>query len=257
MPVIVLLTDFGSKDYFVGVMKGVIASINPVVHVVDLTHEIAPQNIRQASFVLWASRKSFPEDTIFVSVVDPGVGSTRKIICGKLDGRIFIAPDNGILDYIAAETNEKEFYVVSNQTYFLKDISSTFHGRDIFAPVSAHLSRGMRMGELGERFRYPEVRPFHKKISPGKNNGEVVYQDRFGNVFTDLEWDDSLLVSRPYIKVGTKSVSKFYLSYSEAQSKTVVGIKGSSGLLELAMNRGDAARSLKTKIGQKIILTTR
>ncbi|MCL5267760.1 MAG: SAM-dependent chlorinase/fluorinase [Bacteroidetes bacterium] len=257
MAVIVLLTDFGVKDYFVGAMKGVIASVNPVVHVVDLTHEIERQDVRQASFVLWASRKSFPEDAIFVNVVDPGVGSKRKIICGKIDGQIFLAPDNGLLDYVAAEANEKEFYAVTSEGFFLKNVSSTFHGRDIFAPVSAYLSRGIRLNELGERFLYPEVKPFYKAIDTGKNTGEVVYHDRFGNVFTNFLWDDILLAKASNVKMGARVVSRFYLSYSEAQGRAVSGIRGSSGLLELAINRGDAARSLKTKIGQKIILTTR
>ncbi len=257
MPLIALLTDFGNKDYFVGVMKGVIASINPIVHVVDLCHDVERQNVRQGAFVLWASRKSFPEDTIFVNVIDPGVGSDRQILCARLDGQTFIAPDNGLLDYVVAEAREKEFYTVVNERYFLKKVSSTFHGRDIFAPVSAFLSRGTRMNELGEKSRYPEVKPFYKRISAGKNDGEVVYHDKFGNVFTNLLWDDILPDSKAVVKVGPKIISRFCRSYSESAGRTVSGIKGSVGLLELAVNHGDASRALRTKLGQKITLTVR
>ncbi len=160
MPLIVLLTDFGNKDNFVGVMKGVISGINPVAHLIDLTHEIEPQSVQQAAFVLWASRKFFPEDSIFVNVVDPGVGSDRKIICGRVDNQIFIAPDNGLLDYVVAEANELEFYEVSNKRFFLSDVSSTFHGRDIFAPVSANISRGIRLNEPRSAIQLSESATF-------------------------------------------------------------------------------------------------
>lgn len=255
MSLVVLLTDFGEKDYFVGVMKGVIASINPVVHVVDLTHEIERQSVRQAAFVLWASRTSFPQDSVFVNVVDPGVGTDRKIICGRIDGQTFVAPDNGLLDYVAAEGNEKEFYCVTNPRFFLKNVSSTFHGRDIFAPVGAYLSRGTRLSEFGERFAYPKADKFYKTVSPGRNVGQIVYQDKFGNVFTNFLWNDRFLEGGSSVRVGNRVISRFHKSYAASPGKAVVGVKGSVGLLELAINLGDASRSLKTKVGQKITLT--
>lgn len=255
MPTIVLLTDFGSKDYFVGVMKGVISDINPVARVVDLTHEIEPQNIQQAAFVLWASRKYFPEDSIFVSVVDPGVGSDRKIICGMIDGQTYVAPDNGLLDYVAADAREMQLYTATNPRYFRKEISTTFNGRDIFAPLGAHLSRGVRLSDVGEMFRYPKVEKFYRSITKGKNEGRVVYQDRFGNVFTNFLWSDALLKGSATVRLGTRSIGKFFNSYSESRSRSVVGIKGSSGMLELAVNLGNAARLLKSSIGRKVTLT--
>ncbi len=255
MPTIVLLTDFGSKDYFVGVMKGVVSSINPVAHIIDLTHDIEPQNIRQAAFVLWASHKYFPDDAIFVCVVDPGVGSDREILCGTIDEQTFIAPDNGLLDYVAAESSDKEFHVVSNSRYFLKGVSTTFHGRDIFAPVAAHLSRGIRLNEMGEAFRYPHVDRFYRDIVKGRNEGSVVYQDRFGNIFTNLLWNDILLGGTATVKFGRRLINNFYPSYASSITNGVVGVKGSSGLLELAINLGNAARVLKSVVGQKLILT--
>jgi S-adenosylmethionine hydrolase len=257
MPTIVLLTDFGSKDYFVGVMKGVISSINPLARVVDLTHEIEPQNIRQASFVLWASRKYFPEDSIFVSVVDPGVGSERKVICGSVDGQLFVAPDNGLLDYVAAEGRDIHFYAASNPKYFRGDISSTFHGRDIFAPLAAHLSRGVKLSEIGDRFNYRRITKFYSEVHKGRNEGKVVYQDRFGNVFTSFLWDEALLVDIATVKIGANLIRRFYTTYSASPTKSVVGIKGSSGLLELAVNLGSAAKVLKSSVGQKVTLTLR
>ncbi len=255
MSAIVLLTDFGSKDYFVGVMKGVISSINPVARVVDLSHEIEPQNVRQASFALWASRKYFPDDSIFVCVVDPGVGSDRKIICGSIDGQIYVAPDNGLLDYVAAEATDIRFNVATNLRYFRPELSSTFHGRDIFAPLGAHLSRGVKLDELGERFQYPKVDRFYSNIVKGRNQGKVVYQDRFGNVFTSFLWSDSLLERKATVKMGSRTVTRFFPSYSAAGTKGVVGIKGSSGLLELAVNLGNAAKALKSSIGRTVTLT--
>jgi S-adenosyl-L-methionine hydrolase (adenosine-forming) len=255
VPTIVLLTDFGSKDYFAGVIKGVISSINPVAHVVDLTHDIEPQNVRQAAFVLWASRKYFPDDAIFVCVVDPGVGTDRKILCGKIDGQAFVAPDNGLLDYVKAESAQEEFRVVSNSRYFLNDVSTTFHGRDIFAPVAAHLSRGIRMNELGETFKYPQVDKFYREIGKGKNGGNVVYQDKFGNVFTSLVWNDILLGGAATVKIGDRLIRRFYRTYASSETKEIVGVRGSSGLLELAVNRGNAARLLKSVLGQKLTVT--
>ncbi len=257
MSLVVLLTDFGTKDYFVGVMKGVIAGINPLLKVIDLSHEIEPQNIKQASFVLWASRKFFPEDSIFVSVVDPGVGTLRKIICGRIDNQIFLAPDNGLLDYVVAEASETELYEVTNRKYFLSNFSSTFQGRDIFAPVAVHLSRGVRLSELGKRFNYQRVRPFYSMPINGRNDGEVVYYDRFGNVYTSFLWDDSLLTGRSSLKVGSKVITRFVKTYSEAKTKAPVCLKGSNGLIEIAVNSGSASKILKAKIGQKITLISK
>ena len=257
MSLVVLLTDFGTKDYYVGLMKGVLSGINPLLRVVDLTHEIEPQNVKQAAFVVWASRKFFPEDTIFVCVVDPGVGSEREIICGIIDGQTFLAPDNGLLNYVVGEAKESEFYKVNNRKLMLSNVSTTFHGRDVFAPVAAHLSRTARPTELGERFRYATVKPFYTKVKAGKNNGEIVYRDRFGNLFTNFLWDDSLLSGKPGLRINSRSISNFVRTYSEGKTRTPVCVKGSSGLVEVAVNRGDASKLVKAKVGTKIMLTMR
>ncbi len=257
MPAIVLLTDFGDQDFFVGVVKGVIANINPMARVIDLTHQIEPQNVSQAAFVLWASHKFFPDDGIFVSIVDPGVGTSRKIICGRIDGRIFVAPENGLLDYVVADAEDYEFYEVNSPEHFLPNVSTTFHGRDIFAPVAAHLSRGLRLNDLGGKFSYPKVERFYSSIRNGRNTGKVVYIDRFGNIFTSLLWNDTLLTGKSALTIGSRHITRYYHSYSESPGHAPVGIKGSSSLLEIAVNQGSAARILKARIGDKVTLLNR
>ncbi len=252
---VVLLTDFGAKDYFVGVVKGVTTRINPLLNIIDLTNEIEPQNVRQAAFVLWAARKAFAKDTIFLNIVDPGVGGDRRIICGRIDGQIFLAPDNGLLDYVVAEAKEVEVYEVKNPRLFLPSVSPTFHGRDIFAPVAAYLSLGTKLNELGDRFDYPKVATFYKKIEKGGNVGEVVYLDRFGNVFTSFLWDNSLLSGKSSVKINARVITEFVRTYSAAKKKTPVCVEGSGGLIEIAVNLGNASKILKSKIGQKVFLT--
>lgn len=255
MALIVLLTDFGIKDHFVGIMKGVIAGINPVAHVIDLTHEVSPQNLQHAAFELWASYRFFPENTIFVAVVDPGVGTHRKIIAARLDNRVYLVPDNGLLDYVVAESESCEFYFVENRKYFLQDVSSTFHGRDIFAPVAAYISKGLRLSELGGQFSYHPVKKFYTGIAEGINESTVVYIDRFGNVFTGFVWSNELLSGKARLTFGRHSVTTFSLTYGDLPEKVLGGVQGSSGLLEIAIKNGNAASLTSAKIGMKVRLT--
>jgi hypothetical protein len=146
---------------------------------------------------------------------------------------------------------------MTNKKFFLPTVSTTFHGRDIFAPVAAYLSRGTRLNELGDKFKYPQVKLFYKRIVKGKNDGETVYHDRFGNVFTNFLWDDSLLTESSSLRINSKVITKFFRSYSEGKIKTPACVKGSSGLIEIAVNLGDASKILKSKIGQKVTLISR
>ena len=148
--IIALLTDFGTKDYFVGAMKGVILNINENAKIIDITHEIEPQNIRSASFTLRACYKNFPPKTIFVAVVDPGVGSERRAILVETEDYFFIAPDNGLLSFIFNESDDFLVYEITNEKFFNQPVSQTFHGRDIFAPCAAHLSKGVLPAEFGK-----------------------------------------------------------------------------------------------------------
>ena len=188
MSVITLTTDFGTRDWFVGTMKGVIASIAPRSTVVDLTHDLPPGDIRGGAFALAASHRFFPKGTIHVAVVDPGVGSRRKAIAVQTAKGVFVGPDNGVLSWALAKEKIRAIHALENEAYFLQPVSRTFHGRDIFAPVAAHLSRGVPIQKLGPalkdfvRLDWPEPR-----VRRGGFEGEVVYIDRFGNAITNLE----------------------------------------------------------------------
>src|SRR6266478_233225 len=187
MPLITLTTDFGTRDWFAGTMKGVILGIHPRAKVVDLTHEIAPGDIWSGAFALNAACHFFPKGTIHVAVVDPGVGSSRRAITVQTTDYIFVGPDNGVLSWALAKQEIKAVHELENVDYFLPDVSATFHGRDVFAPVAAHLSRGVPVRKLGPRLKdfvrlpWPEV-----ARRPGAITGEVIFIDRFGNAITNI-----------------------------------------------------------------------
>ena len=188
MSVITLTTDFGTSDWFVGTMKGVIAGIAPKATIIDLTHDLPPGDIRGGAFALAASYRFFPKGTVHVAVVDPGVGSRRKAIAVQTAKGFFVGPDNGVLSWALVKEKAKAVHALENEAYFLKPVSQTFHGRDVFAPVAAHLSRGVPIKKLGPalkdfvRLDWPEPRR-----QRGGIEGEVVYIDRFGNAITNLE----------------------------------------------------------------------
>jgi len=186
--VITLTTDFGTGDWFVGTMKGVIASLAPGTRVVDLTHDVPPGDIRSGAFALAASHRFFPKGAIHLAVVDPGVGSGRKAIAVQTAKAVFVGPDNGVLSWALAKEKIRAIHALENEAYFLQPVSPTFHGRDVFAPVAAHLSRGVPIRKFGPalkdfvRLDWPEPR-----ARRGRIEGEVVYVDRFGNAITNLE----------------------------------------------------------------------
>jgi len=250
--IIALLTDFGDKDWFVGVMKAVILRINPNVNIIDITHEISPQNIRQAGFVLWNAYKYFPDKTIFVCVVDPGVGSERKIIAVETDKYIFIAPDCGLLDFVLSEVNVSRAVYVENKNYFLESVSSTFHGRDIFAPIAGHISRGVDLSELGSEAEVKVPAEMFIKISSvGDYEGEVIYIDRFGNLITNLKAQGKF---DGEIRVKDLVIEKVSRTYSNAKSGQAVALVNSSGLLEIGIRNGNAREVLGVGYGEKIYL---
>ena len=191
MPVVTLLTDFGLNDEYVGIMKGVILSINPSVTIVDITHHVDPQDVFQAALIIQYAFRYFPEGTIHIVVVDPGVGSDRAIIALKRLGHVFLAPDNGVLTLMLDEAGNEQIVRVDNQRYFLESISRTFHGRDIFAPVGAYLSSGMDITSFGETIPQKDLvrvsveKPYISKA--GELVGTVMWIDRFGNMITNIE----------------------------------------------------------------------
>src|SRR5688500_18250456 len=272
---IALLTDFGLSDIYVGVMKGEMRGICPEAHFIDITHHIQPQNVRQAAFALLNSYRYFPVDTIFLVVVDPGVGSARRALAAHADGFHFLAPDNGVLSYVLHERESIEIVEISNSDYALPDNSDTFHGRDIFAPAAAHLAAGVPLASLGDAISDPIMLPAPElAISGQRVVGEVVHIDHFGNVVTSvgqLRWTrperlaleprmgsekTELPIQSPtaHISVGGTTLIGICHHYSEAGRGDLLAMVGSNGYLEIAVNQGSAAARLDVTIGDRIEL---
>ena len=250
-----LLTDFGTKDYFVGAMKGTILAINENARIVDITHEIPPQNISAASFTLRACYRCFPEKTIFVAVVDPGVGSKRRAILVETADYYFIAPDNGLLSFIFNEEKDFRVYEITNEEFFHHPVSRTFHGRDIFAPSAAHLSKGKNPAEFGKEIKdfvyFRESKP--QKLSETHIEAEIIHIDHFGNLITNLKRED---LPRDFtLEINNKKVNKLCNFFAEAEKDELFMILGSAGFLEIAVFQNSAADLLNAEVGQKVLLT--
>jgi S-adenosyl-L-methionine hydrolase (adenosine-forming) len=253
MQTITLTTDFGRPDWFVGTMKGVILGIRPGAVIVDISHEISFGDIRSAAFALMASCRYFPKGTIHVAIVDPGVGSARKAIAVKTADYFLVGPDNGVLSFALRREKIKAVHRLENSKYFLRPVSRTFHGRDIFAPVAAHLSRGVSIGKLGPaqsdliRLDWPEVKARMNRIE-----GEVIYVDRFGNAITNIENRRLNSSNRPEVFSGRKRLCPVKAYYQSVPVGDAVAVPGSTGFLEICINGGSAARKLKLKTGKHV-----
>lgn len=255
--VITLLTDFGVQDGYVGTMKGVIHTINPRASVVDLSHEVSPHDILEAAYILYSAYRYFPAGTVHLIVVDPGVGSPRRIVGMMADDYIFIAPDNGVLTFIIQRADVKEIFEITNEKYFLKPISDTFHGRDIFAPVAAHLSKGVALAKLGGRIGgIKKLKIVKPRVTKEGFCGEVIHIDRFGNLITNI--DRKLLeefkvqISKFKVKVGTEVIFGISKSYADVETGKFLAIFGSSGFLEISVSQGNASKVLGVERGQKV-----
>ncbi len=273
--IIALLTDFGTKDYFVAAMKGAILSINPTAQIVDITHEIEPQNINSASFTLRACYRNFPLQTIYVAVVDPGVGSNRRAILVETDEYFFIAPDNGLLSFVFnegrsprvskgindgesknapahARTSACNVYELTNKQFFAGKVSATFHGRDVFAPVAAHLSNGVKPNEFGREItdykRFEEANP--RKFSETEIEAQIIHIDRFGNLITNLKAE--YLPAKFELEIGEKKIEKLQNYFAEAEKSEIFMIFGSAEFLEIVAFKDSAADILQAEVGQKI-----
>lgn len=250
---IVLLTDFGQQDGYVGTMKGVISGIAPAVPIIDLTHDLPPQDLCAAQFVLWNSYKHFPDGSIFVCVVDPGVGSGRHILAFH-DGRhIFIAPDNGLLDYVMSERPARHLLRVESPRVMRAEISHTFHGRDIFAPAAAHIASGFPFTMIGPMHPYTlPSSPFIEISGPSPTEATVIYIDRFGNLITNLRFTDQLIGGHVTVRGNTFPISTTYATVAEDD---LLGLPGSHGLLEVAVRNGHAAHVLEAEYGSPVLVT--
>jgi len=255
MSVITLTTDFGTRDWFVGTMKGVVLSINPDARVVDLTHDIPAGDVPAGAFCLAAASGYFPEGTIHVAVVDPGVGGPRPAIAVKTKRFIFVGPDNGLLSFALRREKVRTVRLLQNSNLFLPARSRTFHGRDLFAPVAAHLSRGVRFSEVGPLAAgYVDLGWPEPEVVGGALKGEILHIDRFGNAITNIDQTGFQEPSRFHLRLRGRrlcAVEEFYGAVPPGQP---VGVIGSSGLLEIAVNGGSAAQQLGLKKGDRITL---
>jgi len=257
-PIITLTTDFGTNDYLVGAMKGVILNINPAARIVDINHHVAPFDILDGALAIASAYKYFPPRTIHLVIVDPGVGTERRPLLVSGEKQYFVAPDNGVLSMIF----ERESCVVRHVTaehYFLNPISPTFHGRDVFAPTAAWLAKAWQTEAFGEeitdyvRFAMPKAKPAGQAIK-----GVVLRVDAFGNLMTNLTTEDvpAAMVASGDIKlaVNGKEVRKIARTFGDGIPGEPIAVFGSAGYLEIAVNRGNAARALGVNRGAEVSL---
>jgi S-adenosylmethionine hydrolase len=255
-----LLTDFGTRDYFVASLKGVILSINPEANIIDLTHDIPDYNLLAAAVVLWACYKFFPAGTIFLNVVDPQVGTERRVILARSEKYSFIAPDNGLLTLVLNE-EEVELYEIKNKKYFLIDNHSTFEARDKMAPACAWLSLGLPVSELGLPVDSVKMLDIQAPRIRGKEvEGQIIYQDKFGNLFTNLsqrliaEFLKRNAGGNLVLMAGKKKITDMVSSYAQASGDKPFFLLNSLGLLEIAFYQGSAAFRLGLAPGDKVVL---
>jgi S-adenosyl-L-methionine hydrolase (adenosine-forming) len=255
MALITLLTDFGLSDEYVGVLKGVILSINPGAAVIDVTHHIAPQNIVSAAYTLRAAYSYFPQGSVHVAVVDPGVGTARDIVAVRCAGHLFLAPDNGLLAPILQEHAPDEGFRVENESLFRHPVSPTFHGRDIFAPVAAHLSQGLPLKALGPPLNFEALQPSRvpePRMDPsGILEGDIVDVDRFGNLITNIARNhlETLGAGKLDIFLGDRIVTAMTPTYGQGKSGEIIALIGSRNCLEIAVNGARASDVLNMAHG--------
>lgn len=256
MSLITLTTDFGLADSYVGVMKGVILSIDPTATIVDISHEIAPHDVREAAYVIYTAYPYFPPDTVHVVVVDPGVGSQRRAIALRAARACFVAPDNGVLSYVLAREELGQAVSLTNPRYHRPAVSHTFHGRDIFAPVAAHLARGVPLAELGEPLTEIVTFPFSQPqvLPDGKVIAHVLHIDRFGNLILDVREGDESLSREIFLEVAGHRLWGLRHTFADVPVGELVAYIGSSGHLEIALREGNAAQRLNMEIGDEILL---
>ncbi len=256
--IITLMTDFGTSDHYVGIMKGVALNINPQVQIVDITHAIPPQDVHAAALLIDSAYRYFPTGTIHVVVVDPGVGSERRAIVCQTETAYFVCPDNGILTHILRDEERIHTVAVENSAYFLPQVSNTFHGRDIFAPVAAHLSRGEPIGQLGSPIAHPVLLPVSSpQMTDEAVIGHVIWIDSFGNLVTNLSHEIlEGLEGRNgvVIRAGTAEIDHLNHSYAESAVGEALAIIDSFNRLEISINQGNAAQTLGLKRGDTITI---
>jgi S-adenosylmethionine hydrolase len=257
--IITLTTDFGHKDPYVAIMKAVVLSIDPTLTMVDVSHEVAPQDVMDGAFVLQQSWHHFPKDTVHLVVVDPGVGTSRKAIAVRSRGHFFVGPDNGLIPLVVSQEAIEGVYELDNSAYWYLDTpSNTFHGRDIFAPVAAHLATGVSISRLGRPIQSLETLRWALPLSDDSGmQGWVVHVDHYGNCITNIPADR--LARQLYQRtlkcyVGNTIIHGFSRIYADVNSGDPVLLASSSGYLEIAIRDGNAAVLLDIRRGSNVSL---
>jgi S-adenosylmethionine hydrolase len=266
--IIGLLTDFGAKSsHYVASMKGVILNINPNAKIIDIIHNLTPYSIIEASYIIKTTYNYYPENSIFIVVIDPGVGSPREILTLKTESNyFFVGPNNGIFSNCF---NEKivECFKVENDIYFHKPVSKTFHGRDIMAPVGAYISDGVNLNEFGPKFDLKDLTKFLVTYEVLEQDKKIIstiqYIDSFGNITTNIQLDQNNKIKETNFYLNSDDIisftfkdklykSKFKSYFATVAVNSLITIRGSSGYLEISVNQGNAAKLLDIKVGDII-----
>jgi len=260
-PIITLLTDFGTRDAYVASMKGAILSVAPAAQIVDVTHEVRPQDVVEGAWLLASAFRYFPPGTVHVAVVDPGVGGERRAIAAAAGGWLFVGPDNGVLSWALDAAGDVRAVELRDARWFRGEVSRTFHGRDIFAPVAAHLAAGVPLDELGPRIddvaRLPLPQP---AIEAERIACEVVHVDRFGNAITNLDRRtfDTWASGRPHVvTAGRREIGPVRATYADAARGEPLALFESTGHLEVAVREGSADHVLGLRRGAAVIVEAR
>lgn len=257
-PLIVWMTDFGTQDSYVGVMKGVAASIAPQARLLDLTHQIRPQDVAHAAYTLRIAAPYFPTGTIFCGVVDPGVGSTRRAVAVQAGSWFFVVPDNGLLTRLLDEWPAQQAVLLDDPQYQLARISATFHGRDIFTPAAAHLAAGVPLTALGSRIDHAQLRrlPLPQTRREGSRLvGSVMHVDHFGNLITTITADDLASLTHPQVQIAPlPHALPVATTFADVPPGEPVAYLGSDNFLELAVRNGSATQQLGVGIGAEVVV---
>jgi S-adenosylmethionine hydrolase len=259
LTIITLTTDFGLKDGNVGVMKGVILGINPDVQIVDISHNISPQDIFEASLIIWRSALFFPPGSIHVVVVDPGVGTVRRPIAGQLGPHYFVGPDNGVISMLLEEGNRRNweitFVSADKPEYWLRDVSRVFHGRDIFSPLAAHISQGIPLQELGSPINDPVLLQIPQpRLMEDKIMGEVIHIDHFGNLSTNIRIEHLGQPQQIKVHILTHVIEDLVRTFGDRPVGSIVALYGSTGNLIISEVNGNAQMRLGVNIGDKVMV---
>ncbi len=258
MPLVTLTSDFGYRDHYVGAMKGAILAINPQAAVIDLTHAIPTCDIRAGAFTLWHAAREFPPGTVHLAVVDPGVGGARRGLVLRACEVLWVGPDNGLFHFVLSDPTCEVFEIAASE--LISDtVSPTFHGRDIFAPIAAHLAQGLDPREVGSPIADPVRLDIAPLVQDGNlTRGEIVSVDRFGNLITNIARANLRDTTQPVeIRAGNRTVTGLSCTYGDAEPGVVLAVLGSSDRLEISVNRGSAAVQLGLQVGDPVTLEYR